>query len=389
MRVRSFAACVTCVSALPALLSAQGLWPQVDPQPLPPSAPFLRLDLPKGQSSHPALAAGLEEWHEVWRPVCSSDFALWTQAELTALAARHKALMRSSPISVIDGPGEDAALNLVFNVTGSIPSGATAAIAATEAYLEGFFANENATVTINLSFQVMASNILGGTSSTYGYLTYADSRATLVGGMDGSDTIQGFLPTTSTLPVRYNGNSSGVTNENRVFWTFANFRANGGAVSGVDANMTFNSNFTWDFDPSNGVTGGTYSFRDVLVHEVGHALGFTSGGDFRVNDLEVLDLFRFQRTDGSGDYNPDTTAEFQARARLVDYNTPNDNHNTDVIASEFRMSDGSPYQMSHFREQASPYIGLMDPAFAAGETHQPNYLQFADDVMFDAIGYNR
>ncbi len=389
MNVRECFAVVAGLSLTSALSAAQGLLPQIDPFPLPASAPFLRLELPQGPSSHPLIGQGLTEQHEIWHPVCSSDFATWTQSQLQSIVARHKALMRSGAVTVIDSPGSDAALNLVFNVSGSIPAGATTAIAAVESYLEGFFSNENATVTINLSFQVMASNILGGTSSSYGTLTWPDTRSVLQGGMDASDTIQSFLPTSSTLPVRYNGNTSTVTNETRVFWTFANFRANGGTVTGADASMTFNSIFTWDFDPSNGVSSGTYSFRDVLVHEVGHALGFTSGGDFRINDLEVLDLFRFQRTDGSGDYNPDTTAEFQARARLVDYNTPNDNHNSDLISSEFRMSDGSPYQMSHFREQASPYIGLMDPAFAAGETHQPNYWQSADNVLFDAIGYDR
>ena len=40
--------------------------------------------------------------------------------------------------------------------------------------------------------------------------------------------------------------------------------------------MTYNTNFSWDFDPSNGITPYTYSFQDVIIHEVGHALGFTS-----------------------------------------------------------------------------------------------------------------
>jgi hypothetical protein len=52
------------------------------------------------------------------------------------------------------------------------------------------------------------------------------------------------------------------------------------------------------------------------------------------------------------------------------------------------MSDGSPYQMSHFREQ-SPNIGLMDPAIGYGQTFYPNFFKTSDLTMFDAIGYDR
>jgi len=41
------------------------------------------------------------------------------------------------------------------------------------------------------------------------------------------------------------------------------------------------------------------------------------------------------------------------------------------------MSDGSPYQMSHFREQLAN-IGLMDPALAPGQTFCPAYYSTAD-----------
>jgi hypothetical protein len=310
--------------------------------------------------------------------------------QLATYAERHKALAAGLGQNVIvnggpGGAGTDS-LNIVFTVSGSIPAGALAAIASVESFLESTFSADTLTVTIPLSFQAMSPGVLGGTSSSYGFLSYTDTRSLLVGGMDGSDSLQSWLPSGSTCPVRY-GSSPKVTNEDRVFFTFANYEANGGTVAGNDANMTFNSNFTWDFDPSNGITGGTYSFQDVLVHETGHALGCTSGGDFRNRDSECLDLFRFQRTDGSQDYNPDTLAEFQSKSRLVAWNAPNDDHNSDFIGVEHRMADGSPYQMSHLREQV-PNIGIMDPAFAAGESYWPTFLSSADRDLFDAIGYD-
>jgi hypothetical protein len=352
---------------------------------------WLRVELPTREAFHPILGRHAFETHQIWKSVCAGDPTAMSQRELERYVARHAELTSDQmPKIVIDDdrtlvPG---GIDIVFIASGSIPSGAPAALAAAEAYLESTFTADSLTVTVPVTFQPMASNVLGGTSSSYGYLTYTDTRAVITGNMDASDTIQGFLPTGSTLPVRYNGNNGQITNEDRVFFTFANYEATGGTVAGDDANMTFNSNFAFDYDPSNGVSGSTYSFQDVVVHETGHALGCTSGGDFRFKDSEVLDLFRFQRTDGNGDYNPDTTAEFQVRARLVSYNKPNDDHNTDIVSAEYRMSDGSPYQMSHLREQ-SPNIGLMDPALAAGETHYPAFFSAADIDLFDAISYDK
>ena len=356
--------------------------PGVAPQPVPSGA-YLRVERPPAQAT---LYGSSESFpmpvHEIWRPMCGSTPI--GEAELAAMLAVHRETLATNPPVVVNETGSDA-MNVVFTVSGSIPSGATAALAAAEAYLEGIFPDP-ITVTIPISFQQLQPGVLGGTGSAYGYVSYAGTRQVLQSGMDGNDTIQSWLPSGSTCPVRYR-NSSSVTNETRVFFTLANYKATAGFVAGTDANMTFSSNFNWDFDPSNGVSGSAFSFVDVVIHETGHALGFTSGGDFRSRDMEVLDLFRFQRTDGSGDYNPDTLAEFQVRARLVAYNQPGDDHNSDLISAEYRMSDGSPYQMSHLREQAAN-IGLMDPALAPGETWYPAYFSTADVALFDAIGYD-
>ena len=360
----------------------------VDEPILPENAPSLHRLLPPQTVTLPSGAQVDIGAHEIWKPVCTTG-AQVTREELERMAAVHDQLVRR-PSRVIDTtPAQRiGSFNIVFNVSGTPPAGATAAIAAAEAYIESFY-SDPMTITIDCSFQPLSPGVLGGTSSSYGYVDYTTTRAQIVGDMDTSvvdDTLQAFLPSGSTCPVRY-GTSSSVTNENRVFFTFANWKAVDGTVAGVDASMTFNSNFTFDYDPSNGITGSTYSFQDIVIHETGHAMGFTSGGDFRSRDMEVLDLFRFQGTDGSGDYNPDTTAEFQVRARLVKYNAPNDDHNSDLISVEYRMSDGSPYQMSHFREQTAN-IGLMDPALAPGQTFYPAFYSTADLAMFDAIGYD-
>jgi hypothetical protein len=332
------------------------------------------------------------EWESVWRPMCNCGPAELTKQQFLAVIDAHRQRIEAAGIDV-DGPqieaggisGGGGGLNIVFNLDDSVPSEAEPSFGAIASIYEAIY-SDPITITVNVTFETMPAGILGATGIDFTPLGWKATRLALKNDMDSNDNVQNHIPSGTRIKVRYNGNSSAITLENRVFWTHANFKAAAGSVAGSSGDLSFNSSFSWDFDPANGVTG--YSFQDVLAHELGHVLGFTSGADFRTKDMEVLDIFRFQRTDGGSDYNPDSYAEFKARARLVDFNTPNNNHNVDVILWEYRMSDGDPYQCGHFREQFDT-IGLMDPALYSGETLYPGFLSAADKRMFDAIGWDR
>jgi len=327
----------------------------------------------------------------VWRPMCGSDTTNLTVEDLRQIAQLSNEAAAANPWAGSDQgvvAGGPATFDLIFNITTALPPGASDAIAAVEKYLEAQF-SDPVTVVINVGFAPLAPNVLGSTGSSYTNATWPTVRDALQAGMDPSDTIQDYLPVTSTIPVRYNGNSATVTNEDRVFLTRANFRAAIGSVSGTAASMTFSSNFSWDYAPQDGVSFGMYCFQSVFAHEVGHALGFVSGADGRTNDMEALDIYRFQRSDGIGDYNPDTLTEFSTTARMVDQDAPgtDDDVNSDLITLEYQMSDGDPNQASHFRA-FNPGAFIMDPSLSSGETFYPDFYRSADSAMFDAIGWD-
>jgi len=316
--------------------------------------------------------------------ISDSDPTVMTLEDLKAIVySRRESFENEQKIVVVNNNNLRSGLNIVFNTDGSVPGDAITALGDCEAYLESFF-GDSITVSVNVAFANLPSGILGQTSVYYaGSVSWINSRNGLQNDMDSDDVIQNWLPSGSTIPVRYNDDSSTVTNENRAFWSKANYKATIGAVSGIAGAITLNTDYTWDYDPSNGVSG--FSFNDVMLHEVGHALGFVSYAEDWLqgdNDMYTLDIFRFRRDDGSNDYNPDNYEEFQTTPRLVDYNKDSV---SDIIDAEYRMSDGDPYQASHFYYTSN---ALMAPAIGSGETNYPNYMINADIDMFDAIGWD-
>jgi hypothetical protein len=327
---------------------------------------------------------------------CGSDHHAVTVADLVSAAESHAQVFADSLNNPPAGgqARPRAGLDIVFNIGGTPPAGATAAIGVVEAYLEDLFDDE-ITVPIYIDFQSLPPSVLGWTSSArVSNVSWTTARTGLINNRDTDDWIQTHLPLVSStyIPVRYNGNSSTVTNESVVDVNVALFNATIGTSGGTSASMSINTDFSWDYDPTNGVTGGTYCFQSVLAHEVGHALGFVSAADNPSGgQMELWDAFRFARLDGANDYNPDDVTDFETQARLVDYDTPNDDHNTvfylsDGTEIEYRMSDGDPSQASHWRQNS--VAAIMQPAFGSGSTYYPNFYRTPDIEAFDLMGWD-
>jgi len=183
--------------------------------------------------------------------------------------------------------------------------------------------------------------------------------------------------------------------------TRANLKALGliaGNDPAEDASITFSSNFTWDFDRSNGISAGTYDFIGVAAHEIGHAMGFVSGvdtvdycgGDGPEAPLD-LDIYRVFSILDLCRYSADSLAQAEqpAEGAVLDLaygDTPLFSiDGGDTIEGLFSTGryNGDGRQASHWKDNLG--LGIMDPTVAAGELMTITAL---DIMAFDVIGYD-
>ena len=196
------------------------------------------------------------------------------------------------------------ALNFVLNNTGGAEVGtqAYAGFLAATNYWSSVLTN-NVTVNLNIGFTALGPGILGSTSSPR-VGVFTDDTEFLLNANTNKSALDAQavanLPTLDaggSLDVITNGydlpaTKGGVNSATRVFdnddsannfglaITKANAKALGfSGVTGVDASITFSSNFAFDFNAANGIDNNSYDFLGVAIHEIGHALGFVSGVD--------------------------------------------------------------------------------------------------------------
>jgi len=339
---------------------------------------------------------------------------------VAALSSSHQGHthLASDFISVFGSEGYDipsldsTTSNLTFtlNNTGGVEAGtqAEAGFLAAAALFSSFF-TDDIDIRLDVGFAALGGNILGQAGSQRVTIAYEDYRDALIADGTSPDDATAIAnlelgatldfatqDSTRTYILDDDGSANNTFLRINVATALAvglTTDANGDAIDdGVSAfaNITFNSDFNFDFDPTDGIDAGSIDFVGVAFHEIGHSLGFTSGVDIVDNNpntdlngfaiFNQLDIFRY--SDRSQD-------AFGAGTRDLGYGGETyfsiDGGATNIGLFSTGRNFGDGQQASHWKDGLG--LGILDPT--AAPRGQVNIITELDLRAFDVIGFDR
>ncbi len=304
------------------------------------------------------------------------------------------------------GDARECPAALMISFTGSTGNvNADAGFQLAASFIQSKF-SDNINVSIQRGFASLGPGILGSAGSATQQFSYTNFRSAVINDVSSSSdgiyaaSLPGGSFSVYTNRTIDNGNSpvpyldTTGPNTTNVELTTANAKALGlSSFVGTDASITFSSNFTWDFDNTNGITAGSQDFVGVAIHELMHAMGFVSGvddldfspGSSSDNDYRVsaLDFTRHSDASFAAGANVDFTADNRAKYYSLNGGTTN---LTPGAGGGFStgVSFGDGRQASHWKDSLG--LGIMDPtSLPAG---QANIVGALDLQALDVIGWN-
>ena len=267
-------------------------------------------------------------------------------------------------------------------------------------------------ITVNLNFETgvrLGSGVLGTTKPCMVDLFYGDFRgllaqasssavdASAVASLPKGTSVDRLINRTSDNPSGAGAATPYVDHSaTGVRLSAANARAIGlalqtnespGCAAACDARIDISTRYQYDYDPSDGISAGSYDFVGVAAHEIGHALGFLSGVDAldaaasprlaAQYSVDALDLFRYSSL-STASHAIDFTADDRSKYFSVDGGAT---EGPAFSEGEF-YGDGS--QASHWK--GGDGIGVMEPYIAPGIA--ATRISAADLEAMDAIGWS-
>ncbi|MGK7941038.1 MAG: NF038122 family metalloprotease [Crocosphaera sp.] len=170
----------------------------------------------------------------------------------------------------------------------------------------------------------------------------------------------------------------------------------------LDASIVFNNAVNWDKDSSDGVAANAYDFRTVILHEVGHALGYVGGADAieykkqsATTPLTDSDL-NYVTPMNTYTYSPQSRSlgviDMRLGQGILKYisldggkNRLGNEQNDPAYLSTGSLAEGGDgYQTSHWKHSTSP-LGIMTPALNMGESLSISQL---DLTLLDVTGWD-